>query len=48
MPLGTLLGVFTIIVLMRPTVKAAFEGYPDGVDNPFRDGPNPYQQQQQY
>jgi hypothetical protein len=27
MPFGTVLGVFTIIVLMRPTVKAAF-GYP--------------------
>lgn len=25
MPLGTLLGVFTIIVLMRPSVKAMFE-----------------------
>ncbi len=24
MPVGTILGVFTIIVLMRPTVKAAF------------------------
>jgi hypothetical protein len=27
MPFGTVLGVFTIIVLMRPSVKAAF-GYP--------------------
>lgn len=27
MPFGTVLGVFTIIVLMRPTVKVAF-GYP--------------------
>jgi hypothetical protein len=27
MPFGTILGVFTIIVLMRPSVKAAF-GYP--------------------
>lgn len=27
MPFGTVLGVFTIIVLMRPTVKEAF-GYP--------------------
>jgi hypothetical protein len=25
MPVGTVLGVFTIIVLMRPTVKAMFE-----------------------
>jgi hypothetical protein len=29
MPFGTILGVFTIIVLMRPSVKAAF-GYPAG------------------
>ena len=27
MPFGTILGVFTIIVLMRPSVTAAF-GYP--------------------
>lgn len=26
MPLGTILGVFTIVVLMRPSVKALFEG----------------------
>jgi len=26
MPLGTILGVFTIIVLVRPSVKAMFEG----------------------
>lgn len=26
MPLGTILGVFTIVVLMRPSVKAMFEG----------------------
>ncbi len=26
MPLGTVLGVFTFIVMMRPTVKALFEG----------------------
>jgi hypothetical protein len=25
MPLGTILGVFTIIVLIRPNVKALFE-----------------------
>lgn len=25
-PLGTLLGVFTIIVLVRPSVKAGYEG----------------------
>jgi hypothetical protein len=46
MPLGTLLGVFTLIVLARPTVKSAFEeaaaagspypvpGYPPGT-SPF-------------
>jgi hypothetical protein len=28
MPFGTVLGVFTIIVLVRPTVKALFEGTP--------------------
>ncbi len=28
MPFGTVLGVLTIIVLMRPPVKAAFEGSP--------------------
>jgi hypothetical protein len=28
-PLGTVLGVFTIIVLMRPSVCAAFEPYPE-------------------
>jgi hypothetical protein len=28
MPLGTLLGVFTLIVLARPTVKVLFEGSP--------------------
>jgi hypothetical protein len=28
MPLGTLLGVFTLIVLGRPTVKSLFEGAP--------------------
>ena len=27
-PLGTVLGVFTLIVLVRPSVKAAFEGVP--------------------
>ncbi|MEM1109447.1 MAG: hypothetical protein AAGH99_12245 [Planctomycetota bacterium] len=26
-PLGTVLGVFTILVLSRPSVKAAFEGF---------------------
>jgi hypothetical protein len=31
MPLGTLLGVFTLIVLGRPTVKSLFEGAPDAV-----------------
>jgi hypothetical protein len=30
MPLGTLLGVFTLVVLGRPTVKSLFEGAPDG------------------
>ena len=30
MPLGTLLGVFTLIVLGRPTVKSLFEGAPGG------------------
>lgn len=31
MPFGTVLGVFTIMVLMRPSVKAAFAGSsPDG------------------
>jgi hypothetical protein len=29
MPFGTVLGVFTIVVLMRPSVKQLF-GYPDG------------------
>jgi hypothetical protein len=29
-PFGTALGVFTIIVLNRPTVKARFEGHPFG------------------
>ncbi|HWM90831.1 MAG TPA: hypothetical protein VN493_08700 [Thermoanaerobaculia bacterium] len=28
MPLGTALGIFTILVLMRPSVKALFEGAP--------------------
>ena len=28
MPLGTVLGVFTIVVLMRDSVKAAFDGSP--------------------
>jgi hypothetical protein len=28
MPFGAVLGVFTIIVLLRPTVKAIFEGRP--------------------
>jgi hypothetical protein len=32
MPLGTLLGVFTIIVLVRPSVKALFEAR---MGNPF-------------
>jgi len=27
-PFGTVLGVFTIIVLIRPSVKAAFEKLP--------------------
>jgi hypothetical protein len=30
MPFGTVLGVFTILVLMRPSVKAAFTGVPSG------------------
>jgi hypothetical protein len=30
MPLGTLLGVFTLVVLSRPTVKLLFEGAPSG------------------
>ena len=29
MPLGTILGIFTIIVLARPSVVALFEGVPD-------------------
>lgn len=29
-PLGTVLGVFTLLVLMRPTVQALFEGPPPG------------------
>lgn len=29
MPFGTVLGIFTIIVLMRPSVRALFEGAPD-------------------
>jgi hypothetical protein len=28
MPLGTVLGVFTLIVLLRPAVKAAFDASP--------------------
>jgi len=28
MPIGTILGVFTLIVLMRPSVKALFQGTP--------------------
>jgi len=28
MPFGTVLGVFTLIVLMRPSVKAQFQSYP--------------------
>ncbi len=32
-PLGTVLGVFTILVLMRPSVKEAF-GVPDGSADP--------------
>jgi hypothetical protein len=32
MPLGTLLGVFTIIVLVRPSVKARFEAVREGAD----------------
>jgi len=28
MPFGTVLGVFTIVVLIRPSVKALFQGYP--------------------
>jgi len=32
MPLGTLLGVFTIIVLVRPSVKALFEAVREGAD----------------
>ena len=31
MPFGTVLGVFTIIVLMRPSVKRAFGVLPEGV-----------------
>lgn len=33
-PFGTVLGVFTIIVLMRPSVKHRF-GVADGTDTPF-------------
>ena len=29
-PLGTALGVFTILVLLRPTVRALFDGPPEG------------------
>ena len=28
-PIGTVLGVFTLIVLMRPPIRAAFEGAPE-------------------
>lgn len=28
MPFGTILGVFTMVVLLRPSVKAQFQGYP--------------------
>jgi hypothetical protein len=37
MPLGTILGVFTIIVLVRPSVKELFQGrlVPDARPNPF-------------
>jgi hypothetical protein len=44
MPLGTILGVFTIIVLMRPSVKLLFEQGRPGSDGPFRDE-NPYRMQ---
>ncbi len=33
-PFGTILGVFTIVVLMRPSVKLLFE--PQAVQSPFR------------
>jgi len=29
MPFGTVLGVFTIVVLVRPSVKQLFEASPD-------------------
>ena len=37
MPLGTILGVFTIIVLIRASVKELFEGraLPESAPNPF-------------
>ena len=35
MPLGTVLGVFTIVVLMRPSVKALFYG-PGPLGSPYR------------
>jgi hypothetical protein len=37
MPLGTILGVFTIIVLIRASVKELFEGraLPETAPNPF-------------
>jgi hypothetical protein len=40
MPLGTLLGVFTIIVLVRQSVKELFEGraVPEAAPNPFDRG----------
>ncbi len=41
MPLGTVLGVFTIIVLVRPSVKAAFEANSTAGADPF--GPPPFQ-----
>lgn len=34
MPIGTLLGIFTLLVLLRPTVKALFDGTQTPADAP--------------
>lgn len=34
MPFGTVLGILTIIVLVRPSVKASFAGGQSGIDQP--------------
>lgn len=35
MPLGTALGVFSLIVLLRPSVQAAFKRSPEMLDAPY-------------